>query len=104
MRNFKATIAYVGTHYLVWQDTLQTSSIEGALTTALQTLLQHPVKLQAASRTDAGVHARGQVINFFSETTQPLGRLHHSLNCLLPKDIVVKILEEAPLTFHPTLD
>ena len=104
MKNIKLTLAYVGTAYGGWQNTNQGPSIEGALAGALETILQHPVKLQAASRTDAGVHAEGQVVNLFSETAVPLGKLQHSLNQLLPKDIVVKEIALAEAAFHPTMD
>ena len=70
---------------------------------ALKQILQHEVKLQAASRTDAGVHAEGQVVNFFMQKPQCLNRLRHSLNGLLPKEISVLSAEEMPEAFHPTL-
>jgi tRNA pseudouridine38-40 synthase len=92
-------LAYVGTHYKGWQG-----SIEKKLSSALETLLQHPVALQAASRTDAGVHAWGQVVNFFSSTELPLNRMQHRLNQLLPPDIVVRSLSLEDPSFHPTLD
>jgi tRNA pseudouridine38-40 synthase len=98
-------IAYEGTSYLGWQKTKEGPSIEQALETVLEQILQHPVKLQAASRTDAGVHAEGQVVNFFtSRENLSLKRLFNSLNSLLAKDIVVKSVEEMAQEFHPTLD
>jgi tRNA pseudouridine38-40 synthase len=104
MKNIRLTLAYVGTTYKGWQDTHQGPSIEETLSKALQTVLQHPVKLQAASRTDAGVHAQGQVVNFLSESTIPLSKLQHSLNQMLPKDMVIREIEFASEAFHPTLD
>jgi tRNA pseudouridine38-40 synthase len=100
--NIKLTVAYDGTHYLGWQKTETGPSIEETLQQALETALQHPVVLQAASRTDAGVHAQGQIVNFF--TSSDTTRLKHSLNCLLPKDIAILAVEEMPQAFHPTLD
>lgn len=102
--NIRLILSYKGTAYSGWQRTGLGTSIEEALTKALQTVLQHPVKLQAASRTDSGVHAVGQVVNFFSKSQVPLDRLQHSLNQLLPKDIVVREIELATETFHPTVD
>ncbi len=102
MDNFRLLVAYVGTHYKGWQRAGPGRSIEGVLSEALATLLQHPVSLQAASRTDAGVHAWGQVVNFFSAKELP--HMQHRLNQLLPADIVVRSLSLADPSFHPTLD
>jgi tRNA pseudouridine38-40 synthase len=104
MRNIKILLAYEGTHYLGWQKTLLGPSIESALQTILEQILQHPVSLQAASRTDAGVHAMGQVVNFKTHNPIELRKLHISLCCLLPKDIVALSVESCSDTFHPTLD
>jgi tRNA pseudouridine38-40 synthase len=104
MRNIKLTIAYDGGNYFGWQKTTTGPSIEEALEQVLTKILQEPISLQAASRTDAGVHAHGQVVNFFTSKEPDLKRLLLSVNQLLSKDIVVHSLEEAPSTFHPTLD
>ena len=103
--NYKMTLAYEGTRYYGWQKNLDGPSIEESLEETLSLLLQHPISLQAASRTDRGVHAEGQVINFFStnKTLSPRDLLR-SLNKILPKDITVTSLEKALPTFHPTLD
>lgn len=105
MNNIKLSIAYDGCRYRGWQKTLQGSSIEHCLQEVLEQILQHPVVLQAASRTDAGVHAAEQVVNFFtSRNLEDFRRFAISLNRLLPKDIVVHQAEKAPHSFHPTLD
>ncbi len=105
MVNIKLTVAYDGTHYLGWQKTQEGASIETALQSVLKQILQEEINLQAASRTDAGVHADGQVINFTSSKSFiDLARLQHSLNSLLPSDIVVRLAEEVSPNFHPTLD
>jgi tRNA pseudouridine38-40 synthase len=103
-RNIKLILAYEGTHYLGWQKTTMGPSIEKELEKVLAQILRHPVDLQAASRTDAGVHAEGQVVNFFTEVKVALEKLHKSLNSLLPNDISVLKIEEAPEAFHPTLE
>lgn len=95
--NVKLLISYDGTFYQGWQN-----SIEKVLKEILEKILQHPIRLQAASRTDAGVHAHGQVVNFF--TTHDTNKLRNSLNQLLPKDIAVRELTLAHHSFHPTLD
>jgi tRNA pseudouridine38-40 synthase len=104
MKNVKFIIAYEGTAYSGWQKTETGPSVEGQLQGVLEQILQHPVKLQAASRTDAGVHAEGQVVNFFTEKEVVLDRLKKSCNGLLPADIRVLSAEEMSTTFHPTLD
>lgn len=103
MLNIKLIIAYFGSAYLGWQKTKLGTSIEETLEQALAKILQQEVKLQAASRTDAGVHAAGQVVNFLLQKPFDLRRLKGSLNGLLPKDIAVLTIEEMPQDFHPTL-
>lgn len=105
MKNIKGVISYIGTHYLGWQKTKTGPSIEESLERVLSQILQEPISLQAASRTDRGVHAEGQVINFFTQKdTLDLERLTLSVRQLLPKDITLLSLEIAPEPFHPTLD
>jgi tRNA pseudouridine38-40 synthase len=104
MRNIKLIIAYEGSKYLGWQKTSMGPNIEGVLESALKQLLQEEVPIQACSRTDAGVHAQGQVVNFLTRSAIPLKGLGNGLNALLPKEIRVLSLEEMPLSFHPTLD
>lgn len=104
MQNIKLLLAYDGRAYFGWQKTASGPSIEERLEKALEKILQHPILLQAASRTDAGVHADAQVANFFTlHLNLNLNRLLMSLNRLLPKDIVVLSMESVPLAFHPTL-
>lgn len=104
-RNIKLVVAYDGTAYLGWQKTPTGPSIEAALQAVLEQILQEPIQLQAASRTDAGVHARGQVVNFITNKIRSsLNRLHISLNGLLPPDIAILSVDEETPTFHPTLD
>lgn len=104
MKNIKLLVAYEGTRYFGWQKTKMGPSIEESLEKALGQILQQEVALQAASRTDRGVHAEGQVVNFCTEKlTLDLGRLQHSLNALLPDDISICSVEEAAVDFHPTL-
>lgn len=105
MYNIKLIIAYDGTGYLGWQKTRIGPSIEAVLQQTCEQILQHPVALQAASRTDAGVHARGQVVNLLtSKSHLDVNKFHASLNCLLPKSIIALQTEHAPDSFHPTLD
>ncbi|MGE5196497.1 MAG: tRNA pseudouridine(38-40) synthase TruA [Anaerolineae bacterium] len=103
--NIKCLIAYEGTHYLGWQKTRAGPSVEESLEKVLAQVLQESLSLQAASRTDRGVHAEGQVINFFSHKDKiDLQRLKKSINALLPDDIRLLQADIASETFHPSLD
>lgn len=105
MTNVKLIIAYDGGRFLGWQKTKEGPSIEEELQRVLEHIYQTPIQLQAASRTDAGVHAAGQVVNFFPPKLNPCPkRLSVSINSLLPKDISVLSSEIMPQSFHPTLD
>ena len=105
MRNIKLIISYDGSKYLGWQKTPIGPTIEGSLQKALHQILQEPIVLQAASRTDAGVHARQQVVNFLLLNDNiDLKKLQRGLNGLLGKQISILLMEEAPIDFHPTLD
>ncbi len=105
MDNIKLTIAYDGTGYLGWQKTSMGPSIEETLQGILEKILQEKIVLQASSRTDAGVHAQGQIVNFFThKETLDLQRFVISLNQLLPKDIAILHAERMAENFHPTLD
>ncbi len=103
MYNIKLIIAYFGASFVGWQKTKMGPSIEETLEKTLRQILQHEVKLQAASRTDAGVHAEGQVVNFMTLKALNLNSLQHSLNGMLPKEIAIVGVEEMPSDFHPTL-
>ena len=104
MNNIALIISYDGTYYFGWQKTISGPTIEETLTSVLSRLLQENIVLQAASRTDKGVHAEGQVINFFTHKKIDVNKLQYSLNCLLPKDIHVLSCQKMDLSFHPTID
>ncbi len=104
MRNIKLTIAYDGTNYLGWQRQKSGPTIQGVLEETLARLLGHRIKLRAAGRTDAGVHALGQVANFLTTNKMPLKDLHRALNALLPKDIAIVKVEEVPIKFNAQYD
>jgi tRNA pseudouridine38-40 synthase len=99
MVNVRLTIEYLGTRYYGWQFLPDKPTVQGELVKALQTILRHSVKLTGASRTDAGVHARGQVANFKTYKEPDLHKLQRSLNGLLPSDIKVTEVEIAPPAF-----
>src|SRR5437762_4317342 len=101
MRVFRLLLAYDGTAFHGWQVQPGLRTVQGELMSALATLLGHPVEhMPAAGRTDAGVHARGQVASFESSTSLPERALTPLLNRALPDDVRVRAAHEAPATFH----
>lgn len=104
MIHLKCTIAYNGSRYFGFQkNDEEKPTIEGELTSALKKVLQHDIEIQGASRTDRGVHATGQVVQFQSPETD-LYALQGSLRRLLPEDIALLSIEETHASFHPSLD
>ena len=102
-RNLVLNLAYDGSLFLGWQKTLTGPSVEETLEDCFQQILQERISLQAASRTDRGVHAEGQCVNFLTNTENSLDAIKKGVNSLLPPSIRVLTLDEAPLCFHPTL-
>src|SRR5580765_5845942 len=100
MRNMKLLIEYDGTNYAGWQRQENARTVQGEIEDALRRITQQEVSLIGAGRTDSGVHARGQVANFQSGTRLPATEIEHALNALLPEDIVIRRVEDAPLDFH----
>lgn len=97
---YKLILAYDGTHFGGWQIQPNAVTIQEKLQEALQTILRHPVTVIGSGRTDAGVHAEGQVAHFKTPLEFDLRRVQHSLNGILPPAIRVKSLEKAPTDFH----
>jgi tRNA pseudouridine38-40 synthase len=103
LRNFKLTIEYDGTNYhgFQTQDAPKVlPTIQDRLEAALSKITQENIKINGSGRTDAGVHAKGQVVNFLTNSTIPIERIVDALNCTLPLDIVVLKAEEVGLDFH----
>lgn len=101
MRNIKLKIAYDGSRYYGWQrlkDNKQT--IQGKLESVISEMVQSYTEIIGSGRTDAGVHAKGQIANFHTESTMTLEEMHHYINKYLPQDIVVKEILQAPDRFH----
>lgn len=101
MKRIKLTVAYDGTAYCGWQIQPNGVTIEEVLNKALTGLLKEPVTVIGASRTDSGVHARGNVAVFDTESRIPGDKICFALNQRLPDDIRVQASEEVPLSFHP---
>lgn len=104
MRTFRGTIAYDGTEFSGFQRQSSAPTIQGALEGALEKVTGAPCAVVGAGRTDAGVHARGQVISFASATRLAPDVLQRALNATLPGAIVVRALEEASSSFNARYD
>ena len=99
-RNLKITLAYRGANFHGWQIQPGMRTAQGELTDALQRLLRHPLTAHGASRTDAGVHAQGQVASVLTESTIPLAKLRRALADRLPDDMALIQMDETPAGFH----
>lgn len=101
LRNIKLTIEYDGSSYSGWQTQRRgIKTIQRTIEEVLEKILSQKVKLIASGRTDAGVHALGQVANFKTHSSIPTHKLLHALNSLLPKDIAIKKVEDVDINFH----
>ena len=99
MRTLRLVLAYDGTRYSGWQVQPNGLTIQEVLETTLAEMLHREIRLIGAGRTDAGVHALGQVASFTTDHTIPLEGLQRGLNSLLPDDICVRKAEETPADF-----
>jgi len=102
--NLVLIVEYDGTNYFGWQSQPNRRSVQTVLAQALSSILNQPVTLHASGRTDAGVHALGQVINCRVKLTLTMSTLFRALNSYLPTDIRVVHLQEAPLSFNARKD
>ena len=102
MRNIRLTLAYDGTNYVGWQVQPNGPSIQAAVEQAIFQLTGETVRLIAAGRTDAGVHALGQVANFTTGTAIPCAKLQTGLQNFLADDVVIRDVSEVDADFHAT--
>jgi tRNA pseudouridine38-40 synthase len=101
VRNIRLVVEYDGTGLCGWQRQANGPTVQGHLEAALAKLLAHEVRVVGASRTDAGVHASGQVAAFRTERPIPLHGIRRGLNALLPDAIAIADAAEAADDFHP---
>lgn len=105
MRNIKLLLQYEGTRYQGWQRQKSSdNTIQGKLETLLTRMCGESIEIHASGRTDAGVHAAGQVANFHTNSSMSLEEMHHYMNTYLPEDIAVKAVSEAGPRFHSRLN
>jgi tRNA pseudouridine38-40 synthase len=100
MFNYRLIVAYDGTFYCGWQVQPNGITVQEILQKKIEVILRHPILLAGSGRTDAGVHALGQVAHFPHETEIDLYRFASSLNGLLPKDIRLIEVDQVPVEFH----
>ncbi|UCE63492.1 MAG: tRNA pseudouridine(38-40) synthase TruA [Nitrospirota bacterium] len=101
MDTIKLTLEYDGTAYAGWQRQPDQPTVQSVLEKVLAQITQTSLSTMAAGRTDAGVHALGQVVSFRSEKAMTVSEWRRALNGLLPRDIAVQAIEVAPENFHP---
>ena len=105
MRNLRLDICYEGTRYKGWQRLSGTdNTIQGKIETALSRILNEPIEISGSGRTDAGVHARGQVASFHCESDMSCAEILSSLRRYLPEDIGIYSCKEVSPRFHARLN
>lgn len=100
MRNIKLTIEYDGKCYNGWQKQPNKLNIQGEIERAIYNITKEEVNLIGSGRTDAGVHALGQVANFKTNSEIPIEKLPLAINSQLKNSIVIKEAEEVDERFH----
>ena len=104
MRNIKLTIEYDGSDFHGWQEQPGLRTVQGELYRAFTEICCGAVKVTGAGRTDAGVHATGQVANVLFRGRLDAAVLHRAVNAVLPRDVIVRAAEEVPLSFNARFD
>ena len=101
MKRVKLVVAYDGTAYHGWQLQPKEVTVEQVLNQAISDLTGEEIQVIGASRTDAGVHAQGNVAVFDTDSRIPAEKFSYALNQRLPEDVVIQLSEEAAADFHP---
>ena len=97
-------VEYDGARFAGWAAQPDKRTVEGVLSEALWTVLRRPVKLGVAGRTDAGVHAGGQVVSFEAETDLPPSRIAYKATAVLPEDVALRRCVAVPVAFDARRD
>lgn len=98
-RNIKLQIEYDGTDFVGWQRQPNGRTVQHEIEIAIKRIIQEDSNIVGAGRTDSGVHARGQVANFYTERKFNIQEINRSLNGVLPEDIFIQSVEEVEETF-----
>jgi tRNA pseudouridine38-40 synthase len=104
MRNVRLTVSYDGTDFHGWQTQPGFRTVQQTLEDALLALTRERVRVNASGRTDTGVHAVGQVVNFYANTALAPDVLVRALNAHLPPDVVVRDVQDVPQAFEANRD
>ncbi|MEE9431118.1 MAG: tRNA pseudouridine(38-40) synthase TruA [Melioribacteraceae bacterium] len=104
MPNYKLTIQYDGTDYFGWQSQPDGNTVQDELIRAIEKITQTEINLIGSGRTDAAVHAIGQVANFKIENNLDIFQFEHALNSLIPSSIAIKNINEVDENFHSRFD
>lgn len=104
MRNIKLSIEYDGTDFAGWQFQPGQRTVQGLLEDKLSSMLDEKMSVLGSGRTDAGVHAAGQVANFKTSRDIPVRAFEDGLNSLLPHDVAIIKAEETAENFHARFD
>ena len=104
MRNIRLTLGYDGADFQGWQTQPGFRTVQETLEAALASLGGQPVRVNASGRTDAGVHAVGQVVNFYADFRVPTAKLVKAINAFLPPDVVVSAADDVPQAFDANRD
>lgn len=97
---YRAVISYFGERYVGWQRQLNGLSVQEVLENALEKVFGVPTQATASGRTDAGVHAEGQVVHFDADTSIPVDKIPFAVNTELPNDVSMLYCEETYLNFN----
>src|SRR5690606_21265592 len=100
MRNIRMTVSYDGTEFNGFQAQPKGRTVQGELERVLKLLTREEIAIHASGRTDAGVHASGQVFHFTTDSSIPIDRFAIAMNTKLPQDIIVLDAHEMPIDFH----
>lgn len=105
MRNLRLDVCYDGTRYRGWQRLPgEANTIQGKLEQTLSRILEEPIEISGSGRTDAGVHARGQVVSFHCSNSMPCAELLRALRQYLPEDIGIYSCKDVSSRFHARLN
>lgn len=104
MQALKLTVAYKGTHFNGWQTQPKGRTVQKVLEKVISKVLNENIQILGSSRTDAGVHARGQVACVHYETRLPASQFKRAVNRALPDDVMIVKVEETTVEFHPIVD
>ena len=97
---YAASVEYEGTNFFGWQRQSSVNSVQEEIETSISQITQTNIKIQGAGRTDAGVHALGQIFHFDTDIDRPIKSLTKGVNSFLPDSVRIKWVKKVPDDFH----